>query len=63
MTLKEFEARLEEYGTNNISAFMGTLQITSTERDDLKLRFKQLSPPDQLEAARILKAKGIDIAA
>jgi len=63
MTLKEFEARLEEYGTNNISAFMGTLQITSIERDDLKLRFKQLSAPDQLEAARILKAKGIDIAA
>ncbi len=61
MTLKEFEAQLQEYATNNISAFDGTVQITSVERDDLKLKFKQLSAPDQLEATRVLKVKGVDI--
>ncbi len=37
MTLKEFKEKLDEYATNNISALMGAIQITSNERADRRI--------------------------
>ena len=62
MTLKMFKKKLDEYATNNISALMGTIQITQNERADLMLMYRQLAPADQPKAEKMLKAKGVDIA-
>jgi hypothetical protein len=61
MTLKEFKEKLEEYSTNNITALMGEIQITQNERDDLMMMYRQLPSSDQAAAAKLLKAKGVDI--
>ena len=61
MTLKEFEEKLDEYASNNISALMGVIQITQNERDDLVLMYKQLAAADRLAAAKLLKAKGVAV--
>jgi hypothetical protein len=61
MTLNEFKEKLNEYATNNISALMGAIQITSNERADLMLMYQQLAPADRPAAEKLLKAKGIDV--
>jgi len=61
MTLKEFKEKLNEYATNNITALMGAIQITSNERADLRLMYEQLAPADQSAAEKLLKAKGVDL--
>jgi hypothetical protein len=61
MTLSEFKEKLNEYATNNISALMGAIQITSNERADLLLMLKQLAQADRPAAEKLLKAKGVDI--
>jgi|GEM_PF-2178906 len=61
MTLKEFEEKLDEYATNNISALMGAIQITSNERADLMLMYRQLTAADRPAAEKLLKAKGLDV--
>ena len=61
MTLKEFEEKLDEYASNNISALMGAIQITQNERDDLVLMYKQLAAADRPAAAKLLKAKGVAV--
>lgn len=60
MTLGEFKEKLEEYATNNISAFLGKVQITEMEKTDLLQMYGQLSAPDQQEATKLLKGKGVD---
>ena len=61
MKLAEFKEKLEEYATNNITALMGAIQITQNEWDDLMRMYRQLSAEDQPAAAKMLKAKGVDI--
>lgn len=61
MTLKEFKEKLNEYATNNITALMGAIQITSNERADLRLMYEQLAPADRPAAEKLLKAKGVDL--
>ncbi len=61
MTLTEFKEKLNEYATNNISALMGAIQITTNERSDLMLMYRQLAPADRPAAEKLLKAKGIDL--
>jgi hypothetical protein len=61
MDLAEFKEKLDEYATNNISALMGAIQITQNERDDLMLMYRQLSAEDKRAAAKMLKAKGVDV--
>ncbi len=61
MTLKEFKEKLDEYATNNVSALMGAIQITSNERDDLRQMYRQLAAADRPAAEKLLKAKGVDV--
>jgi len=61
MKLAEFKEKLEEYATNNITALMGAIQITQNERDDLMRMYQQLPAEDRPAAAKMLKAKGVDI--
>ena len=61
MTLQEFKEKLEEYATNNITALMGEIQITQNERADLMEMYQQLPTADQPAAAKLLKAKGVDL--
>lgn len=61
MTLDEFKKKLQEYATNEVSAFMGKVQITQWERDDLVGMLAKLSPGDQAEAKKLLKAKGVEV--
>lgn len=63
MTLTEFKQKLDEYATNEVSAFMGKMQITQWERDDLLGLLGTLVPADQAEAKKLLKAKGLDVPA
>ena len=61
--LQEFLAKVDEYATNNITALMGTIQVTSNERDDLKLMLGKLEQADQAKAREALKLKQIDLGA
>ncbi len=61
MTLKEFKEKLDEYATNNITALMGAIQITSNERADLMLMYRKLPAADRPAAEKLLKANGVDV--
>lgn len=61
MTLKELKEKLDEYATNNISALMGAIQITSNEQADLIRMYRQLAAADRPAAEKLLKAKGVDV--
>ncbi len=61
MTLRKFKKKLDEYATNNISALMGAIQITSNERGDLMLMYQRLAAADRPAAEKLLKAKGVDV--
>jgi hypothetical protein len=63
MTLQEFQAQVDEYATNNITAMMSTIKVTQNERDDLKRMYALLSSADKPKAAEYLKSKGVDIGA
>jgi AAA15 family ATPase/GTPase len=60
MSLKHFLDQLEEFATNNISALMGTIQVTTHERETLKEIFLKLSKDEQVAARDALRAKGVD---
>ena len=59
--LQQFQAKVDEYATNNIKAMMGTIEITSNEKDDLKLLYGRLEQKDQPAALEFLKAKKVDL--
>jgi hypothetical protein len=61
VTLKKFKQKLNEYASNNITALMGTIQITQNERSDLMMLYNQLDPKDRLKAAKMLEEKGIAV--
>jgi hypothetical protein len=55
-----FSSKLTEYLTNNVTALMGTIQLTSNERDELMQMFSQLSAEDKKQAEALMKTKGLD---
>ena len=59
--LEEFQAKVVEYSTNNITAMMGTVTITSNEKEDLKLMFEKLDAADRQKAVEFLKGKKIEL--
>ncbi len=59
--LREFEEKLVEYANNNISALVGTIQITHNEKEDLKRRYHGLEKAEQAKAAEFAKSKGFDL--
>lgn len=59
--LHQFQAKVDEYATNNIKAMMGTIEITSNEKDDLKLLYGRLEQKDQPAALEFLKAKKVEL--
>jgi hypothetical protein len=59
--LEEFQAKVEEYRTNNITALMGTIQVTSNEREDLKLMYGKLEKKDQVAALAFLNSQNVDL--
>lgn len=61
-SISAFLDKLTEYATNNITAFEGLVQITFNEREDLRLRYHQLSEADRATAREALKANGLDVA-
>ncbi len=61
MTLFDFEAKLKEFASNNITALEGNIQLTSNERAELQLMFKDLDAGDREKAASMLKQHGIDV--
>ena len=56
--LQELEAKVVEYASNNITAMMGTIQITQNEKSDLKRFYEQLDSADRVSAAAFVKSKG-----
>jgi hypothetical protein len=61
MSLQNFLSQLETFATNNITALMGTIQVTSHERETLKALYVALSKEDQAVAKQALKDKGVDV--
>jgi hypothetical protein len=61
-TFNEFSDKLSEFLTNNITAMLGTIQLTSNERAELGLLLKKLNSDDQKKAQDLLSSKGIDVA-
>ena len=59
--LQEFEAKVVEYASNNITAMMGNIQITQNEKSDLKRLYEQLDTGDRVSAAAFVKSKGFDL--
>lgn len=60
MTLNEFKQKVEQFLTNNISAMMGAIQLTSNERAELKADLGKLSADEKKAAEAFLKAKGFE---
>jgi hypothetical protein len=59
MTLNQFKEKAEQYLTNNISAMMGHIQLTSNERAELKKYYLMLSDDDKKAAEANLREKGV----
>ncbi|MBK7861333.1 MAG: hypothetical protein IPJ65_22515 [Archangiaceae bacterium] len=59
MTLDEFKKKVDDYLTNNVTAMLGNIKLTSNERADLKVDLATLDAPSQQAATAYLKSKGI----
>ena len=59
--LEEFVAKVEEYTNNSVTAFIGEVQVTSNEREDLKQMFAGLEKADQVKAIAFLEGKKVTI--
>ena len=60
MTLDEFKKKVDEYLTNNITAMLGNIKLTSNERAELKVDLGKLDPAGRAAAEAYLKEKGVE---
>lgn len=61
MTLDEFKTKAEQYLTNNVTALLGQIQLTSNERAELKLDLAKLDAAAKQAAQAWLKSKSIEL--
>jgi hypothetical protein len=59
MTLDEFKKKANEFLSNDVTAMLGEIKLTSNEREELKLDLAKLSAADQAAATEWLKTKGV----
>lgn len=59
MTLDDYKKKVDQFLTNNVTAMMGAIQLTSNERTELQMDLSKLSAADQTAAIEYLKSKGI----